>query len=224
MPTQYFRAGLRFGWAYSDIYSSPFAISREKGRSLYTSMGIYNPVFGGNQELWSFYWGWKEYILMPWFSHNVIALSLTGAVYLSNPRPVAYFSAGGYGPQNMFSDMINSTPVSLPRIRGYESDSIKGDHFHSLRLEYRFPIWTAELAYATVPVFFKDVHAGIFTDNMLMGFETFELEDWHSSVGAELVWSFYLGYHMPVTIRTGYARGLMENGINEFIFLMGNTF
>ncbi len=223
-PTQFFRAGLKIGWGYSNIFSSPFAISREKGRTLYTTIRIYHPSFGGDQELMSLRWGWNEYILMPWLSHHVIALSLNGGINLSNPKGITYFRAGGYGPQNILSDIINNTSSGLPKIRGYETDSIAGDHFHSLRLEYRFPIWRAELAGGTVPLFFKEVHGGIFSDNILMSFNPVTFDDLYSAVGAELIWSFYLAYHMPVTLRVGYARGLMDNGINEFLFVMGNTF
>lgn len=224
LPTNYFRAGLRFGWNYSDLYSSPMAISKEKGRTLYLSMSVYNPVFGGNQELVRFSWGWKEYLLAPWLKHHVFALNLRGEVYVSNPMRQAGFSAGGYDEQDVLSSLMDETFMGLPKIRGYAPSSIHGDHYHSLRLEYRLPLWRPETSYGTLPAFFRRLHGAVFTDNLLMSYENLEFDDLRTSVGAELVWSFFWGYHMPITLRTGYARGLMDDGVNEFIFVLGGTY
>ncbi|MBN2802744.1 MAG: hypothetical protein JXR91_06595 [Deltaproteobacteria bacterium] len=224
MPIQYFKAGISAGWNYSNVYSSPHGISNESGRSLYLSASLYNPVFGGDQDLFSLRWGWTEYFLMPFFNHNVLALKLYGGVYLANPGSGSYFSSGGCGPQNFLSDILNNTPAGLPGIRGYKTDSITGDHYHSLRAEYRFPIWTAQLAYKTVPLFFKEVHGGLLFDNLLMSFDPVTYNDWYASLGAELIFTFAIGYHQFVTLRTGYARGLMEGGTSELIFVIGNSF
>ncbi len=112
----------------------------------------------------------------------------------------------------------------LLEIRGYPPGSLTGDQAHSLRLEYRFPIWWMEAAYKTVPLFLRRLHAGVFTDNMLITFDGLDTDDWYCSVGAELVWSVFFGYYLPLTIRMGYARGLMDGGANEIIVIMGGSF
>ena len=225
VPTQYFRCGLRAGWSWSNTWAGAFAISPvEQGRSLSAGVTGYHPALGGNQELMLLRWSWKEYILLPWLANHVLALNVSGGIYLGNPRGNAVFRAGGYSPQNLLSALMNSEGQGLPRIRGYATDSLSGDHFHSLRLEYRFPLWRPEWTVATFPLFFRGLHAGIFSDNLLMSFDPLRIEDWRASVGAELVWTFFLGYYMPVTLRTGYARGIMASGVNEFIFVVGGTY
>jgi hypothetical protein len=224
LPSQYFRAGLSFGWRYSDLYSSPFAISREKGRSVYANMQIYHPAFGGNQKLSSISGGWKEYWLAPWRNHHVFALNVKGRIYISKPKGQAGMSVGGYSEQNIISSVLNNQPKGQPSLRGYPSHSIYGDHMISLKFEYRFPIWLVERGYATLPLFFKRLHAGIFTDNVIISYKPFETSDIRSSAGLELVWSFTLGYYQLVTLRTGYARGFMEGGINDFFIIMGTAY
>ena len=70
---------------------------------------------------------------------------------------------------------------------GYPPGAFSGDQYHALRLEYRFPVWWAEAAYKTIPAFFRRLQAGVFTDNVLITFDSLDTDDWRSSVGGELV-------------------------------------
>lgn len=224
LPEEYFRTGLRLGWTFRDLTTSAYGVSPEDGRALGASVSLYHPALGGNQKLAAFRWSWSEYQEAPWLDHHVFALRFTGGVYVTDPPQGASFSAGGYREQNMVDALWNATPMSTPSIRGYAPGSLTGDQLHTLRLEYRFPLWWAEAAYKTIPLFFRRLHAGVFTDNALITYDSLDTDDWYSSVGAELVWSVMFGYFMPITLRTGYARGLMRGGTNEFIFVMGGTF
>ena len=224
IPTQNFRTGVRLGWSYSDLFSGPFSISREEGRSLSAGLRFYHPAMGGNREQVSFYWGWREYREAPWALHHVFALEMEGQAYLSNPNHQSSISAGGYQSQDMLDAVLNEASRGLPLIRGYEQDFLSGDHYQSLRLEYRFPIWQAQLAYETLPVFFDRLYGAVFSDNLLMSYTQFTTEDFYSSVGMELVWQIRWGYHLPMVLRTGYAHGLMDKGMNEFILIVGSSF
>ncbi|MBN2715024.1 MAG: PD40 domain-containing protein, partial [Deltaproteobacteria bacterium] len=224
MPTQNFRTGIRVGWSYSDVFSGPFSISREDGRSLSFGVRLYHPALGGNREQAVFYWDWREYRQVPFARHHALALELAGQAYISNPNHQASFTAGGYSTQDVLDAVINGTSMGLPMIRGYAREFASGDHYQSLRLEYRFPIWQAQLAYETLPFFFDRVYGAVFSDNLLISYTQFTMEDFYSSLGMELVWSFDLGYYMPILLRTGYAHGLMDKGNNEFILLLGGSF
>ena len=39
-------------------------------------------------------------------------------------------------------------------------------------------------------------------------------------MGAELSWALSVGYYQGMTLRTGYAYGLMEGGVHEFILVI----
>jgi hypothetical protein len=223
-PRQFFRAGLDLGWSFSDVVSSVFGISPEDGRSIGASVGFYHPALGGTQKLVTVRYGWTEYQEAPWLDHHVFALRLNGGWHISDPPEQAAFAVGSYAEQNMVDAIWNNKPAGLPSLRGYPPGAFSGDQYHSLRLEYRFPIWWAEAAYKTVPAFFRRLQAGVFTDNVLISFDKLDTDDWKSSVGAELVWSILAAYYMPVTLRTGYAYGLMTGGVHEVIFVMGSSF
>lgn len=224
IPVDYFRAGLSFGWSYSDTFFANYGISPEEGRNVSTSVSFYHPALGGRQKLVTFRYGWSEYVEAPWLDHHVFALRLSGGIHVSDPPEQADFSVGGYTEQNTVDALWNATFKGQPSLRGYPPGSFRGDQYHVLKLEYRFPLWWAQAAYKTLPLFFRQLHAGVFTDNALITFDELDRDDWHSSVGAELVWSIYFGYYMPITLRTGYARGLMAGGSNELIVVMGGAF
>lgn len=224
VPIQYFRAGLSFGWSYSDVVWSVSGISAESGRSIWASVSIDHPALGSDLEVAGFSYGWQEYLEMPWLSHHVLALRLNGGISVSDPPQQSAFYLGGYGEQNVVDALWNNVPLGLPGLRGYPQGRFAGDQYHLLRLEYRFPIWWFEAAYKTVPLFFRELHAGVFTDNALITFDALDRDDWRASVGGELVWTFNFGYYMPITLRTGYARGLMTGGVDEIIVVLGGTF
>jgi len=224
VPRQYFRAGVRFGWSYSDVEWSVSGISAEQGRSIWASVSIDHPALGSDLTIAGFYYGWQEYLEMPWLDHHVLALRISGGVYVSDPPEQAAFYVGGYSEQNVVDALWNNVPMGMPSLRGYPVGRFSGDQCHLGRLEYRFPIWWAEAAYKTVPLFFRDLHAGVFTDHALVTFGALDRGDWRASVGGELVWTFAFGYFMPITLRTGYARGLMAGGINEVIVVLGGSF
>jgi hypothetical protein len=224
VPTQYFRAGIGLGWSFQDTVSSPLGISPHKGRELAAGVEFYHPSLGGKQTLATFKYRWTEYIGMPWLKYHVLAMRLSGGVNVSSPPEQAGFYVGGYGEQNIIDVIMNNSPAGQPYLRGYPQGAFQGDQFHSLKLEYRLPIWFAEATYATLPVFLKRVQAGVFTDNAVISFDRLDRDDWRSSLGAELVWVVTLSYFQSMAIRTGYAYGFMDGGIHEIITVIGGGF
>ncbi|MCP4603859.1 MAG: BamA/TamA family outer membrane protein [Proteobacteria bacterium] len=224
VPRQYFRAGIDLGWSFSDTVSSPLGISPHKGRSLSASIGLYHPALGGTQKLATIRYRWTEYLGMPWLEHHVLAIRFSGGVNVSVPPKQASFSVGGYSEQNIIDVIMNNSQAGQPSLRGYAPGSFQGDQFHSLKLEYRLPVWFTEAAYATLPVFLRRIQAGVFTDNSIITFDTVDRDDWRSSLGAELVWIVVIGYAQQMSVRTGYAYGFMDLGIHEVILVIGGGF
>jgi hypothetical protein len=224
VPTQYLRAGFSLGWSWGSVTSSPLGISPHKGRILSADINFNHPMLGGDQVLAMFRYRWTEYVGMPWLEHHVMVLSLAGGVYVSDPPDQAGFSVGGYAEQNVVDAIINGTSPGNPSLRGYPPGAFSGSHYHSLRLGYRFPIWFPEAAYATIPVFMKQIQGAIFSDNVIISYEDLDRDDWRTSVGGELLWIFRVGYYAPLTVHTGYAHGFMKGGIHEVILLVSGGF
>jgi hypothetical protein len=220
VPTQYFRAGLSMGWSYSDSVSSPLGIAPHRGRHVSARVNLNHPALGGDQTLATFTYGWVEYLKMPWLKHHTMSLSVSGGVYLSNPPNEAAFRVGGYSELNEVDTIINNTSAGTPSLRGYPPDAFEGSRLQSFRLTYWFPIWHPELAYGTVPLFLKTIYGSVFTDNVLISFDDFDRDDWRSSLGALVGWTFSLGYYQTMRLSTGYAHGFMKGGTHEIILVL----
>ena len=217
VPDSYFRAGLSVGWSYSDVVASPLGIGPHRGRSMSTSFSINHPTIGGTQTLATFRYRWTEYfpIPWPWFDHHTLTLSLSGGIHVSDPPNQWSFSVGGHTPQNIVDTILNNTAAGSATLRGYPSDAFRGSHFHSIRLNYKFPIWFAELGYGTLPVYVRRVDGSIFSDNAIIAYDELDRDDWKSSVGAQVNVRFSLGYYQYMTLTLGYAQGLMKVEVDE---------
>jgi hypothetical protein len=220
VPESYFRAGFGLGWGYSDVVSSPLGIGPHRGRSMSTSLSLNHPVIGGTQTLATFRYRWTEYLPMLLLDYHTLVISLSGGIHLSDPPDQWSFSVGGYSEQNIVDTILNNTSAGSASLRGYPPDAFRGSRYHSLRLNYRFPIWFAELGYGTVPMFLKRIQGSVFSDNVIISYSELNRDDWKSSVGVEVIVPFSVGYHQFMSMRIGYARGLMEGGGNEVIFLI----
>ena len=223
VPESYFRASLSLGWSYSDTVSSPLGIGPHKGRSISANLDLSHPTIGGTRTLTTFNYRWTEYFEMPWLDYHTFTVSLNGGIHISDPPNQWSFVMGGYTPQNIVDTILNNTSAGGANLRGYPPGAFRGSHFHALRLNYRFPIWFAELGYGTVPVFLRRVQAAVFNDNAVISYDELDRDDWKTSVGGEIVIHFTLGYYQDMSARFSYARGFMEGGINEFVFLVSGS-
>ncbi|MCU0663043.1 MAG: BamA/TamA family outer membrane protein [Myxococcota bacterium] len=224
VPKSYFRAGLELNWSYNKTVMSPFGVSPHKGRDVSAGVALYHPALGGRDKLLTIRGGWTEYFAMPWLKYHVLALRGSFGVQVTDPPHGASFSMGGYDKQNLLEALWTGAAASVPGLRGYPVGAFDGDRYFTARAEYRFPLWYASVGYRTLPLFLKQVQANLITDNAVIAFEPLGLEHLRSGLGAEITWVVAIGYHQVVTIRTGYAYGLMPGGGHEIIFVMGNSY
>jgi hypothetical protein len=220
VPSEYFRAGLSMGWAYSDSVSSPMGITPHKGRRVSAHVSLDHPSLGGDQTQTTFRYGWVEYLKMPWLVSHTMSLNLAGGVHITDPPNEAAFRVGGYSEINEVDTIINNTATGTPSLRGYPPDSFQGSRIQSIRLTYWFPIWYPEKAYGTVPLFLKTIYGSVFTDNVIISFEDFDRDDWRNSLGAVIGWVFSIGYYQNMRLSTGYAYGFMKGGTHEIILVL----
>ncbi len=220
IPTQYFRSGLSLGWGYSDTISSPLGIGPHKGRSLSFGTDLYHPALGGTQKMLMVNYRWSEYVPMPFFNHHVLALSLSGGARISSPPNESAYTVGGQTEMNFLDTIINNTANGMASLRGYMPNAFKGSRYHLLKINYRFPLWFTEAGYGTIPIYLRRIQASLFSDQAIISFEEFNREDWRASIGAEISWSFTLGFYQDMSLRTGYAYGLMDGGIHEVILVL----
>lgn len=222
-PSLGFLSGLRFGWSYSNARSSVRSISLERGRSLSTSVSLFHPAFGSDYFQLTFRYSWTEYIPMPWRHHHVLALSLSGGISAGDLYRNAFY-IGGYPEQDIIQSLIDQSFLGGRYLRGYPSGVIGGSQYHMLNMEYRFPLWNPERGIYTLPVYLSHLWFAAFCDVGGAFAADLDFRDLLVGVGAEVVMRFIIGYFLPITVRVGYARGLMDGGENQVFAVLGLPF
>jgi hypothetical protein len=215
---------LHLGYGYSNVESSSYAISKERGFELAFGFDYADRILGSDRSLASFTATATGYVLMPWLHHHVLAAALSGGT-ASGTYPGRGFSIGGYADMPLLDSFRNNLRQSAFRLRGYEPQQFYGTDFNLLNVEYRAPIWYADRGVSTLPVFLRSVAGAVFFDYGA-AYNRLDLRDplkpFHGAVGAELWLDLYVGYYTYGNLRLGAARGLSAeapSGIQTYLVL-----
>jgi outer membrane protein assembly factor BamA len=214
---------VRFGWSFSNSRSSTRAISPEAGRSISTSVSLFHPVLGSEAFQVAFRYRWSEYILMPWRHHHVLALSLGGGISASDSGGDVFY-LGGYNEQDILTALIGQSYLGGTYLRGYPPGVIGGSQYHLLNAEYRFPLWAPERGISTLPVYLSHLWFALFCDVGGAFARDLDVDELLVGVGAEVLIRVVIGYQIPFTFRIGYARGVMDGGVDQFFAVLGLPF
>ena len=211
-------------WSWGEIRAFRDAISAEQGTSLSVGGRLRAPALGAEVHSAESSFTVRHYARMPWLDHHVMALRLTGGLSVSNMRVRRVFRIGGLSGQDVLVALNDEIGAPTRNVRGYEPGIRGGDRFYLANLEYRFPIWNADVGLQTLPLWLGRVHGAVFADfgNAYDGVVRFE--DTLTGLGGELRFSSLLGYFRGASIRVGLARGLGSPGITHFYFLAGSGF
>jgi hypothetical protein len=99
-----------------------------------------------------------------------------------------------------------------------------GNQYHLAQLEYRLPIVRINRGILTLPLYFNRLWATVFADVGDAFMDDLDLSRFRVGVGAELHLDFTIFYVLQYSLRIGYARGLMEGGIDQFYGHLGVPF
>lgn len=224
LPDTGILAGATLGLSYYSLQRYAQSISIERGRSISLSLRVDHPGLGSDYASTAFSWTWREYIPMPWADLHVLALRLAGGIASGNLSRRGVWSIGGFPEQDVLMALFDSTRVAGAYLRGYPRGAVYGDQYHLLNAEYRLPVLDIERGFSTLPLYFTHLHVSAFVDVGNAFFGEMDFGELRVGVGAEVMVEAVFGYFLPATFRVGYARGLMEDGGNQFHFLLGNSF
>ncbi|MDH5683142.1 MAG: hypothetical protein OEZ20_01580 [candidate division WOR-3 bacterium] len=207
-------SGVGLDWQTSNAKKYPYSIALVDGRTISIDASHYNRYLGSDYELTKFRIRYSGYSSMP-IRHHAIAFKIVGATGFGDSLVKRQFRLGGnYG---TFS------------LRGYEQDSLLSQNAIKTSLEYSFPLVWLERGLGTAPLFLSNFSAGFGVDAGL-GWDDLKLPNTdlitkQAKLGAffELRTSLVLAYFLPVSIRCGYARGLINNGTEQFYFSAGSS-
>ena len=108
-------------------------------------------------------------------------------------------------------------------LRGYEPRSVFGRQYHLLNLEYRQVIANIERGFGTLPFYIRRIHFAGLLDTGNAYNDAIDLSDFKLAVGGSLRLDVVFGYFAPGTFDLGYARGLTDEGLDEYWLLLTST-
>jgi hypothetical protein len=225
LPDRGWLSGPTVGWFFTSARGSHYGVSLEEGFSLWANVHADLPEMGSDYRAVSFSYGGAAYVEMPYKQHHVIALRLAGGYAWSNFQRRGYYNVGGYPDQDILMDFINQTQASSVALRGYPPGVAWGDQFYLFNVEYRLPLLSIFRGFRTLPWQFNRIFVSVFSDTGgAFGATEARFQDLKTSVGGEVYLTMTLGYWQGVVFKMGYARGLMDGGINDFYFIMAGPF
>jgi hypothetical protein len=131
---------------------------------------------------------------------------------------------GGFPNVSPISGLYDPNTLGGVVLRGYPTNFHYGTQMHLAQIEYRFPIIRLNQGILTLPLFFNRVYASVFADYGDAFYDTFDLRHFRLGVGGEIFMDFTLFYIIELTLRIGYARGVMDEGIDQFYANLGTPF
>lgn len=223
-PELGFRSELRLSWSYSDIERYGYDISPSNGRAFGFTISLSEPLIGSSFRAISLTWFVRQFVRMPWAQHHVLAVNYTGGISGGDLGRRGTFSIGGFPDANPAEGLISNQILGGVALRGYPAFDRSGLSYHLLQSEYRFPIWRINHGVLTLPVYLNRLHGALYVDAGDAFFGRFDLETLRAGVGGHLMLDFTIGYLLAFTLRIGYARGLMDGGIDQFYGHIGVPF
>jgi hypothetical protein len=221
-------AGVGLGVSFYNSQRFRYSVSNERGRevSLYVSVG--SKYLGSQHEVYAASWHWNEYFPMPWkprfLRNHVLAVSYSGGISGGDPNRRAFFAIGGYPQQDLLRSIYDFSRPGGASLRGYPYQSVVGDQFHVLNLEYRFPITWIEWGYQHSFLYLRRLHGKVFADYGGAFSDGFSFDKMKTGVGAELILELIYAWYFPAALQLGYAYGIDKGGSNQVYFLLNNPF
>ncbi|UJR81229.1 WD40 domain protein beta Propeller [Sandaracinus amylolyticus] len=224
VPETGFFSTLRFGWSYSDVERYGYDISPSNGQALGIGASVSDPAIGSQFRVLTLSWSFVRYLPMPWLEHHVLAFRYAGGISGGDLDRLGLFGVGGFPTVPLIEGFNSPVILGGVALRGYLPNDRVGSQFHLAQLEYRFPIYRFNRGILTLPVYLNRLWATVFADAGDAFFGDIDFSRFRVGVGAELHVDFTLFYVLGFSLRIGYARGLMEGGIDQVYAHLGVPF
>jgi hypothetical protein len=223
-PELGFRSELRLTWGWSNVQRQTYDISPSNGTALGAAISANHPLIGSQYKAVTLTWFLRQYVPMPWLENHVLAINYAGGISEGDRGRRDTFSVGGFPDVSILDALLQGAILGGAALRGYPAFDRSGTQYHLLQLEYRFPIWRINRGVFTLPFYLNRLTAAVFADGGDAFTGRLDFSTFRVGVGAQLMLDFTLGYLLPFTLRVGYARGLMEGGIDQVFGHLGVPF
>jgi hypothetical protein len=152
--------------------------------------------------------------------HHVLAFGLQGGIAVGDERRKSVYSLGGLPIRDPIQDAYFGYRYGGLYLRGYPPGAFSGSLYLLGSAEYRMPIWYIEKGFLTLPFYLRQLHGAVFVDVGGTG-DSLDEDILKVGLGTELRLDMQIFYHLPITLRLGYGRGLSEGGNHNFYLALG---
>jgi outer membrane protein assembly factor BamA len=215
--------GLEAAWTLTSAKAFPNAISPVDGAQLRLAWLHEAKALGSDYSLEKLTADLRYYRRL-FGDRDVLAARIGAGTTLGDRPRQDTFVIGGY-PEATLLDVLRTNPGLL---RGYESNAFEGRSYTVANLEYRFPVFTVQRGWRSVPVFLRRLRGAFFVDAAEAwgndGSDAFRLEDLKTAVGGSLGIDTSIGYSLPATVEVVVARGLAAQGDTKVYLRFGLAF
>ena len=223
IPETGWLSGFTLTYLYSSTQYYTYSFSAEEGRTIWLRFRLLHEALGSIANNWELTMSWAEFIPMPWH-HHVIAMRLDGGVGGSSWRARPLFYLGGIPFQDVIQSAISGAQIGSSYLRGYAPYSLYGNAYVLGKIEYRLPMFLLERGIATAPFQISRMHFAFFADVGHAFTGAFDPTQLRVGVGGEFRLEMSVGYYLPLSFRAGFAKGLMQGGVDQLYLAVGAPF
>ena len=209
--------GIETAWVLSSARSYPYSISPVDGGRL--SVGWLHAAHALGSDA-----GFEKltldgrYYRRLFGSRDVLAARLGIGTSFGRPR-FEPFSVGGYSDSALFD-----TGANLSVLRGYPDDAFTGRRFAAANVEYRFPLFSPQRGWRSLPIFLRHLRGTLFADAANAWSGPFHARDLKTAAGASVGVDTALGYALPATAELAVAHGFDVKGDTRVYLRFGLAF
>ncbi len=189
-PDRGYLGVVHLGYSYSNVQGSAYGIGGEKGFSIGLGLDEAAEALGSESTLTAIGGVATAYQLMPWGTHHVLALALSGRhVPTGSYVRRGLYATGGFVDESLYDSYNSVIRQSAFVLRGYAPGQFIGTSYNLLNVEYRLPLIYADRGLSTLPIFLRTLSAVLFFDyggaySQIDPQKPFD--QFHGSIGAEL--------------------------------------
>ncbi|HXK10008.1 MAG TPA: BamA/TamA family outer membrane protein [Vicinamibacteria bacterium] len=211
--------GIETAWTISNALRYPYSISPTEGGQLQVAWLHEAKALGSDLSLDKLTVDARLY-QRAIGERDVLALRAGGGTTWGEPQFTRSFAVGGYGDVGLF-DIVRSNDAVL---RGYPDNAFTGRSYAAVNAEYRFPLFSPQRGWRSLPVFLRHFRGTVFFDAANAWSGTFRVADLKTSAGASVGLDSAIGFALPLTAELSLARGFDEKGDTKVYFRFGLAF
>jgi outer membrane protein assembly factor BamA len=211
--------GIETSWTLTTARSYPYSISPSEGGRLRVAWLHEAKGLGSDLSLDKATVDARLY-QRAFGARDVLAVRASAGTTWGSPRFERSFAVGGYPDASLF-DIVRTNPAVL---RGYPDNAFTGRSYAAANVEYRFPLFSPQRGWRSLPVFLRHFRGTVFFDAANAWTGDFRAGELKTAAGGSIGVDTAIGFTLPVTAELAIARGFGEEGDTRVYLRLGLAF